>query len=155
MAITTPPDPNARLERLIGAVLRELPLRRAPATLQARVLQAIEHRSRHPWWQSGYAHWPAAARVCFLVGGAVMAVLVALASSQLVGGLESSSTLSGISSGLTPAAASVRVTAETLSLIVRSIPAVWLYGGLALIATLYATLFGIGAAAYRTLYAHR
>ena len=32
------------------------------------------------------------------------------------------------------------------------IPAYWLYGGVALVAALYATFFGLGAAAYRALY---
>ena len=33
-----------------------------------------------------------------------------------------------------------------------SIPSLWLYGGVALVATLYAAFFGLGATAYRTLY---
>ncbi len=33
----------------------------------------------------------------------------------------------------------------------RAIPAGWLYGGLAVVASLYLTLFGLGAAAYRAL----
>jgi hypothetical protein len=35
---------------------------------------------------------------------------------------------------------------------ISSLPSLWLYGGLALIAALYATFFGLSAAAYRTLY---
>ena len=35
---------------------------------------------------------------------------------------------------------------------IASIPPLWLYGGLAFVAALYATFFGLGAAAYRTLY---
>jgi len=38
------------------------------------------------------------------------------------------------------------------SLLVRVIPPVWLYGTLGLGILLYVTLFGLGAAAYRTLY---
>ena len=32
------------------------------------------------------------------------------------------------------------------------IPSLWLYGGLAFVGLMYVTLFGLGAAAYRTLY---
>jgi hypothetical protein len=38
------------------------------------------------------------------------------------------------------------------SLIARLIPPLWLYAGLAIGAVWYAALFGLGAAAYRTLY---
>jgi len=37
----------------------------------------------------------------------------------------------------------------------RSIPPLWLYGVVAIVATLYAALFGLGATAYRLLYANR
>jgi hypothetical protein len=38
------------------------------------------------------------------------------------------------------------------ALLVRVIPPLWLYGGLGLGILLYVMLFGLGAAAYRTLY---
>ena len=37
----------------------------------------------------------------------------------------------------------------------RSIPPLWLYGGVAFIGVMYAALFGLGATAYRLLYANR
>ena len=37
--------------------------------------------------------------------------------------------------------------ADFVSIVIRSIPPPWLYGGLALFAGLYATLFGLGAVA--------
>jgi hypothetical protein len=36
----------------------------------------------------------------------------------------------------------------------RHIPALWLYGTIVLFAGVYAMLVGLGAAAYRTLWAH-
>jgi len=38
------------------------------------------------------------------------------------------------------------------SLIIRNIPPLWLYGGAAFAMLMYATFFGLGAAAYRALY---
>jgi hypothetical protein len=38
------------------------------------------------------------------------------------------------------------------ALLLRVIPPLWLYGGLSLGILLYVVLFGLGAAAYRTLY---
>ena len=40
-------------------------------------------------------------------------------------------------------------------IMLRNIPPLWLYGGLALFAAMYATLFGLGAAAYKALHAQR
>jgi hypothetical protein len=37
----------------------------------------------------------------------------------------------------------------------RSIPSLWLYGGLAFVVTMYAAFFGLGAAAYRSFFAQR
>jgi hypothetical protein len=39
--------------------------------------------------------------------------------------------------------------------VVHNIPTIWIYGSLACVGALYAALFGISAAAYRTLYAPR
>ena len=40
-------------------------------------------------------------------------------------------------------------------IMLRNIPPLWLYAGVALVAALYATLFGLGAAAYKALNAQR
>jgi len=41
---------------------------------------------------------------------------------------------------------------DLVSRMVGSIPPLWLYGGLAFVALMYAAFFGLGAAAYRALY---
>ena len=41
------------------------------------------------------------------------------------------------------------------ALLVRQIPTWWLYGAIAFVAGIYAMLFGLGAAAYRTLWSQR
>ena len=45
--------------------------------------------------------------------------------------------------------------ANTCGAILHSIPPLWFYGGVAAVAAMYVALFGLGAAAYRTLYAGR
>lgn len=142
------------LERFATAVLRDLPARRAPASLEARVLAELERRAAaRPWWQSSYRDWPALVRILFLLACVAVGSLAVRATEWVFG--QSASTLSGIESDLTPAAASVKATANTLSFIVHSIPSAWVYGGIAVMAVTYVALFGIGAAAYRTLNAHR
>ena len=54
----------------------------------------------------------------------------------------------GVSSLLALGTWAVEFTGRMLS----DIPSLWLYGGLTVIAALYATFFGLGAFAYRTIY---
>jgi hypothetical protein len=39
-----------------------------------------------------------------------------------------------------------------ITLLARTLPVTWLYPGIVVCAVLYAVLFGLGAAVYRTLY---
>jgi hypothetical protein len=43
----------------------------------------------------------------------------------------------------------------TIGEVFRDLPSFWIYGGAAILGALYLTLFGVSAAAYRTLYAAR
>jgi len=148
-------DPNDRLERFIDSALRELPPRRAPASLEQRVFAELHRRAALKWWQRSYGEWPAAARILFVIACIGIGSLLVRGCSWFFGGVESSAAWTGVTSEITPAAASVKATASALSFIAHNIPSMWIYGVMAVIAILYATLFGIGAAAYRTLYASR
>ncbi|HMN43077.1 MAG TPA: hypothetical protein PKE27_00750 [Povalibacter sp.] len=146
------PD-HQSLEQFTDAVLRDLPPRRAPASLEARVFAELERRAARPWWQSSYRDWPAIVRILFLAACVALGSLAVRATEWLFG--RSASTISGIESDLSPAAASVKATAGAFSFIAHNIPSVWIYGAIAVMAVTYIALFGIGAAAYRTLYANR
>lgn len=151
--MNTPTNPDDRLEQLTAAALRDLPPRRAPRTLEARVLAEIERRVARPWWQCSYKDWPAMLRVLFLLASVTTGVLAVRASTWLIG--ESSGALAGIESDLTPATSSLKATFNVFQYVAHSIPSLWIYGVLAVMAVMYITLFGIGAAAYRTLHANR
>lgn len=146
------PDPRS-LEELTESVLHDLPPRRAPASLEARVFAELERRAATPWWQSSYREWPALVRILVLATCVGMGSLAVRATHWFFS--HSASTLSGIESDLSPATASLKATASTFSFIAHSIPSLWIYGAIAVIAMTYVALFGIGAAAYRTLYANR
>jgi hypothetical protein len=45
----------------------------------------------------------------------------------------------------------VRAITGFIEIMLRNIPPLWLYGGLVFFASMYAALFGLGAAAYRAL----
>ena len=144
-----------QLEQLVHRELRSLPLRKAPSTLESRVLAAIEHQATVAWYHKSWTYWPGAVKAAFL-GVATGVSGAAIAAFYLI-------TQGADSSALTAAAGErfagvaalfhvIRWIATYTSDTIASIPPLWLYGGLAFVAALYATFFGLGAAAYRTLY---
>jgi hypothetical protein len=156
------PESEKNLERFIHSALRDLPPRRAPRSLESRVFAELERRAALPWWRQNFAHWPVAARAAFLVASAGLVKLVLMAIVWAMAGLDNAQ----FASALTPqvagfqavtdiAGAFATTLANTCGAILRNIPLQWLYVGAAAIAALYAALFGLGAAAYRALYAGR
>ncbi|MBI2518737.1 MAG: hypothetical protein HYV95_17820 [Opitutae bacterium] len=145
----------AELEQLIHRELRSLPPRRAPRSLESRVMAAIEHRATVVWYHQSWSYWPAAVRTAFLVVATGLAGAIVTAISLMSRGLDAGAAVQQAGSRFPLAAqlyAAGAWTADLVSHLVGSIPALWLYGGLATVAALYATFFGLGAAAYRTLY---
>lgn len=142
-----------QLEKLIHQNLRALPDRRAPRSLESRVLAAIEARAALPWWQQSFRAWPVAARAAFLLVSAALLFAVV----RLVPGFDGSSYVSEATARMTwlgQLRALGSSLAELGALIARAIPPMWIYAILGGLATLYVTLFGLGATAYRMLYAN-
>ena len=151
------PDPE-KLERLIHQTLRDLPAHRAPRSLESRVLAEIGRRAALPWWKQSFAHWPLAARVLFLLASAGLVKLALMASVLAMAGFDSAQ----FADAFAPQVAWLRTglaiaegTREFFGAVFRAIPPLWLYGAVAAIGATYAALFGLGAAAYRTLHARR
>jgi hypothetical protein len=144
---------HQRLERLVTAVARSQPLRRAPASLEARVLDQLALRqSPAPWWRKGFTSWPLAARVTFLVAS-VGFVRLALAGFMSIAEFFGSEEVAGTAKSWAHSSTEVvSVTASTGSFLLHVIPQTWLYGAAGLAIALYALLFGLGTLAYRTLY---
>ena len=146
-----------QLEQLVHRELRSLPLRRAPRTLESRVLAALEHQAAVAWYHKSWTYWPAAVRAAFLalatgVAGGFMAAFYLISSGVDTNALvESAGARLGLLTKLYHAGLWV---ANYAANAFGNIPTLWLYGGVALVAALYATFFGLGAAAYRTLYRH-
>jgi hypothetical protein len=146
------------LEKFIHRTLRALPDRRAPRSLESRVLAAIEARAAQPWWKQSFAEWPIAARCVFLLFTAGLVKFAVMATMWAMAGVENSHLASTFTLELASLERIGGVFAgirDFCALLFRSIPSVWLYGGLAAVAAIYATLFGLGATAYRALYSNR
>jgi hypothetical protein len=152
-----PENPRDPLEARVHRTLRAQPLRRAPRSLEARVFAALARQAVLPWWHKSYAYWPAPMRAAFFV-------LSAIAAAALVAGLyflsrgaseQLASEVAGRFAWFNFAQETFAVISSRALSVWRAIPPLWLYGGVAALATAYATLLGVGAAAYRVFFAPR
>ena len=143
------------LEKFIHQNLRSLPPRRAPRNLEARVMAAIEQRAAIAWYHKSWAYWPAAVRSAFLAVATGVAGAATTAFYFLSTGVTATNLSGEVAeqfSWATRLGAALNGVSEFISLVIRNVPPLWLYGGVAFVAMMYVTFFGLGAAAYRTLY---
>jgi len=146
-------DPE-KLEASIHRLLRSIPDRRAPASLEARVLWELSRRAALPWWRKSYAYWPSAVRATFFVGSALAAALIVSGLFVLARTTGATALAGGVAerfSWLVLAREIAASASDRLRTLIGAIPTLWLYGTAGAIAICYATLAAIGAAAYRTL----
>jgi len=146
------PQPDDTLARDIHRLLRSLPDRAAPASLEDRVFAEIARRAALPWWRQSFALWPRAARAASLAVSAAVAVAMVLTFAHLLdiipGAIETTplvATLSGIWNLVAGFCAQLlgRIPAFTWTIII------------AVIAACHTALLGFGAAAYRYLWKTR
>lgn len=147
-----------QLEQKIHAVLREQPARRAPMSLEQRVLGEIARRQTLPWWQRSFVYWPNSMRLAFLVVATGIAGAVLLFSMQLFG-LVSADAITQITEPVRGAWNTLRVASSTIGgLVAPNMPELntnYLYAGLAIVGGAYAVMLGLGATAYRVLWQNR
>jgi hypothetical protein len=135
------------LERQLTRTLRDQPLRRAPDSLERRVLAQLESGAAVTRWRRGFAHWPLAARVAFLAAS-VGIVKVALSIAMW---LSTPLDARVFSFELPSQIAWVQTLFVAIGSVARTVPSLWVHAGIALFAIIYLTLFGVGASAYRTM----
>ncbi len=146
---------SEKLEQTIHRTLRALPDRRAPRSLEARVLAAIAAQQHLPWWRQSFVHWPLAARAGFLVGSAVLAAAFVALCLRAAGGAQPAAVLAEPLALWTQIRGITAAIGDFCGTVLHSIPSVWLYGAIAFVGCMYATLFGLGAAAYRAFFVQR
>ena len=138
-------NPQDELERQVTRALQGQPLRRAPSTLERRVLAQIESGAAAIGWRRGFAHWPVAARVVFFVASVGVVKVALLLAMWLATPLDSPA----VSVQLPSQIAWLQTLLVAIGSIARTVPSVWVHAGIALLAIMYVALFGIGASAYR------
>lgn len=143
------------LEQLIHRELRALPPRRAPRTLEHRVLAAIEQRAAIAWWHKSWSYWPTPVRAVFAAVATVFAGSVVAACYALLSGGDITTVSTAVTERLGIFVQLYSIATwifDFAAYLLGSIPPLWLYGGLTFAVVMYLAFFGLGAAAYRTLY---
>lgn len=138
-------DRQDRLERLVTRALRNQPLRRAPQTLERRVLAQLEAGAAVTGWRRGFAHWPMAARLVFLAASIGFVKLALSIAMWLSTPLASPAFSFDLPSHMTW----LQTLFVAMASIARTVPSLWVHAGIALLVVMYLALFGIGASAYR------
>jgi hypothetical protein len=146
------------VDRWVTRVLRDQPPLKAPATLDGRVFAAIANTGAVPWWQQPLQGWPMAAR-CMFVAVSIACIWLGLSLTGFAAGLVGGSEGAARSTAAIPGFGLARALFDTLSIltvVVRtladSLPQLWLYGGLLVIAGIYGSFFGLGAVGYRAFH---
>jgi len=158
-------DRRQHLERLIQRALSELPQRRAPASLEHRVIEAIEGRAGHASQQEssgrerirrgGFGSWGFGVRAALIACclASVIVVLVGLkALATRVGMIAADPSIAGRLEALRHAGEAAAALGALPARLIRAIPSDWLLGGLIATAVLYTVLFALVAIGYSTLY---
>lgn len=151
------PNPD-NLEKAIHATLRGLPTRKAPSTLEARVLAEIVRRQALPWWKRSWAFWPTPVRWTFLILSAALSGLL-IAAGVAVFDSSSAQRFAHVFAEPLASFSGILSAFHALSNACRNIlgliPPLWLYGALAAVSLLYTIVFLVGATAYRVLWQSR
>jgi hypothetical protein len=148
------PQDQDKLEASIHRVLRGLPDRKAPFSLEGRVLAELGRRASLPWWRNSFDHWPAAIRAGFFLGAGLAAVVVVAGVFVLGRSQGAHEVAAGFSTAFAWLAVARDVVAGALfrvKSVAATVPPLWLYGGAAALALCYASVAAVGAATYRAL----
>lgn len=164
-----------RLERQMQRALSELPACQAPASLERRVVEAIEHGATHaaqahaanaktaravsvPGKSSrrgSFKSWPLVARAALIASCLASAIVVILGLKELAIGLATlpaAASIAGRLHTLREAADAIAALGAVLARLVRMIPPAWLLSGILAAAFVYAVLFALVAIGYSMLY---
>jgi hypothetical protein len=143
-----------RLAKQVDAMLRKLPPLQAPATLEARVLRELARLEARPWWRQGFGCWPLAARLLFVplsAGFIKLGFLSVGALNSAVSTAQATPLLSSVQTRWQSISGAFESLRTIGTLVINDVPQLWIYGALGFALFLYASLFGIGAVALRSL----
>ena len=150
-------DPHQPLEAFVHRALRELPVERAPADLEARVLAALQARQLRPWWQAGWRAWPVVPRTVVLAAATATTLALAwgfFAGAQFAETFAWSAWIGTHAPWLATLGSAGATLLDALGLCVRKFQP-YLLGLAVVMAAAYALLIALGSGLYRSLVTNR
>jgi hypothetical protein len=145
-------EAERKLAERIHRELRQLPPLKAPETLVARVLTAIESRAHQPWWRKSWINWPSSMRLAFVMGVCVLASGFIYFGFQFSNEVPASAVLTKVSASFGFLAPLWNLTAalgNALVLVLCAGGQLLLWGTVAFVAAMYLTCVGLGTLCYR------
>jgi hypothetical protein len=141
---------DPKLEALLNAELKKLPLVQAPPTLAANVLEKIAARARLPWWQHSWWDWPATAKAAFLL------IALAIVTAISRGGVLLDQGLANYSQQVTERLSPVASVWDTTQTLINALGLLWekaaqpfLLYGLVGLGAVYLVSLGLGTVCFR------
>jgi hypothetical protein len=147
-----------QLESEISKELRALPELEAPSSLANRVMTALEHRSRVPWYRRSWQTWPVAWQATSLVA------MLVLFGGLCVAGWELSQTevtmlavhrVGQWISGFSVIGHTLDILANSALLVVKKLGTGFIVGGFVIGGLGYAMCMGLGTVYFRLAFAKR
>jgi hypothetical protein len=135
-------------------VLRQVPARRAPASLAPRILQAIARQRALPWYRRPWMEWPrlyqviTAVATLLILGAGGWWILPHADAVSLSAATEAASQLEAVRE-VSVTAGVLKSLGQALLLVVRSLHAWVLAALLGLAALIWTTTLGLGTVCWR------
>lgn len=145
-----PLKPGQDLEAWARTTLRQLPDRRAPASLTSRVLEQIRQQQAVPWYQRPWTAWPPALRWVTALG------VLGLFGFLLWGWMSGGWSIPGfVPDSLTSAASALGHLPGALWMVLRHVADTTLLVGIAILAVAWFATLGLGTTCWRLATLHR
>jgi hypothetical protein len=147
-------EAGRRLAERIHRELRQLPGLKAPETLVARVLTAIESRAHQPWWKKSWVNWPSSMRLAFVVGVCALAGGFLYLGIQFSSEVPAGAVITKISASfgfLEPLWNLIAALGNALVLVLRAGGQLLFWVTVGFVATMYLTCVGLGTLCYRVV----
>lgn len=145
-------QPKQSLEAVIHRELRQLPARRAPASLRSRVLATLDERARLPWWQRPWATWPRGGRLLSVTLMSSLVLFFAYATLVAWQSAFATSVVTRAEAALAPFALmgeTLLSVANALFLVLRSLDPLYLMIATSVVLVSSLSCLGLGTVCYR------
>lgn len=140
-------DPNNHLEAWADRTLKQLPTRRAPASLAPKVLAAIQRQRALPWYRRPWFTWPKGFQVLSIatLTGLSTGVVWAFSAAQTA----AAPVITNVRTEASTAFSIVSALTQAAGLIVNEVPSYIWFTVLGMLAVAWVSFLALGTACWR------